>query len=87
MHGRIDCHMNRSYRFPMSGAGTRRVTANLPEELLEEACRVTGQGITQTLIQGLQMVRRTLAAQKAGALKGKLHLKLDLDVLRERSGH
>ncbi len=61
---------------------TRRVTANLPDELLEEAMQVTGQGITETLTEGLRLVRRTRAYPKAMALKGKL--RLDLDASRER---
>jgi hypothetical protein len=63
---------------------TRRVTANLPEELLEEAMRATGGGITETLTEGLRLVRRTRAYPKAMALKGKLRLRVDLDASRER---
>ena len=63
---------------------TRRVTANLPEDLLEEAMKATGAGITETLTEGLRLVRRTRAYAKAMALKGKLRLRVDLDVSRER---
>lgn len=63
----------------------RRITANLPEELLEEALETTGQGITETLIQGLQLVRRSRAYEKGMALKGRLALDLDIDTLRERT--
>jgi hypothetical protein len=65
--------------------GTRRVTANLPVELLNGACRVTGKGITETLVTGLALVKRTAAAQKAARLRGRLHLKVDLGVSRERA--
>ena len=44
---------------------TRRVTANLPIALLDDACRVTGRGITETLVAGLSLVKRTAAASKA----------------------
>ena len=64
---------------------TRRVTANLEVALLEDACRTTGQGITQTLEEGLRRVQRGAAAQKAKRLKGKLHLELDLEASRERA--
>lgn len=60
------------------------MTANLPEELLEEAMRATGKGITVTLVEGLELVARRRAYQKLLALKGKLDLELDLDRLRER---
>ncbi len=64
---------------------TRRVTANLPVALLEQACRVTGRGITDTLVAGLVLVRRTAAAAKAARLRGRIHLDLDLEASRERS--
>jgi hypothetical protein len=64
---------------------TRRVTANLPLELLEKARRVTGQSITGTLVQGLELVRRSAAADKAARLKGRLKLDVDLEVSRERA--
>lgn len=64
---------------------TRRVTANLPSDLLEKACEATGKGITETLVQGLELVRRSSAAAKARRLRGKLHLRIDLDVSRERA--
>jgi hypothetical protein len=63
---------------------TKRITANLPEALLEEATAVTGKGITETLIAGLELVRRSRAHAKARALRGKLHLNIDLEASRER---
>jgi hypothetical protein len=63
---------------------TRRVTANLPAELLDEAMEATGEGITETLTRGLTLVRGTRAYSKAMALKGKLALRVDLDSSRER---
>lgn len=63
---------------------TKRVTANLPRELLEEATKASGKGITATLIEGLELVRRSAAYEKAMALKGKIRLDVDLEVSRER---
>lgn len=63
---------------------TRRITANLPEDLLNEATRVTGKGITETIIAGLELVRRSRAHAKAAALRGKLQLDVDLESARER---
>ncbi len=63
---------------------TRRVTANLPSELLDEAMKVTGRGITETLVEGLRRVRRARAYQKAMELRGKIHLTVDLEESRER---
>lgn len=64
----------------------KRVTANLPEGLLEEAMQVTGKGITETLVEGLNLVRQTRAYQKAMKLKGKIELDIDLGASRERNG-
>jgi hypothetical protein len=69
----------------MSKPRVKRITANLPEDLLKEATRVTQQGITETLIEGLKLVRRSAAFEKAQALKGKINLQVDLDISRERT--
>lgn len=62
----------------------RRITANLPEQLLEQAVEVTGKGITETLVEGLRLVRRARAYEKAMALRGKVKLSIDLGASRER---
>jgi hypothetical protein len=62
----------------------RRITANLPRDLLAEAMRVTGKGITETLIEGLHHVRQAGAYDQAMALRGKIHLDVDLTASRER---
>jgi hypothetical protein len=82
MYGSMNTHMNGKRR-----RETRRVTANLPTELLEAACEVTGEGITETLVRGLTMVRRTAAAARARSLRGKLKLDVDLEGSRERARH
>jgi hypothetical protein len=63
----------------------KRITANLPEDLIKEATQVTQKGITETLIEGLKLVKRSAAFEKAQALKGKLNLQVDLDISRERT--
>jgi len=63
----------------------RRITANLPGDLLDDAMKVTGKGITETLVEGLRLVRRTRAYDKAMALRGRIRLDVDLDSSRERS--
>ncbi len=64
---------------------TKRITANIPSALLDEATSVSGKGITETLIAGLELVKRSRAFAKAQALRGKIHLDIDLDVERERT--
>ena len=63
----------------------KRITANLPEGLLREATSLTNAGITETIILGLQLIKRSSAFQKAQKLKGNLNLKVDLGISRERS--
>ena len=65
-------------------SGMKRITANLPAELLDEAMETTGKGITETLIDGLEQVRRRRAFERALSLKGKLRLDVDLENSRER---
>ena len=65
---------------------TRRITANLPEELLAEAMATTGRGVTETIVEGLERVRRADAYRKAMSLKGRLRLTVDLETSRERRG-
>jgi hypothetical protein len=66
-------------------AKLKRITANLPADLLAEAIEVTHQGITDTLVLGLQMVKRISAYQKVQALKGKVNIELDIEVSRGRN--
>ena len=61
------------------------MTANLPVELLDGACKATGRGITETLVAGLLLVKRSAAVRKAARLRGRLHLDVDLEASRERS--
>lgn len=57
----------------------KRVTANLPEDLLKEAMAVTNEGITETLVLGLEMVRRTREAGGAAFLER-------VEALKQRHG-
>jgi hypothetical protein len=45
---------------------------------------VTGEGITETIVTGLRLVRRSRAYERAMGLKGKIHLDVDLAASRER---
>lgn len=77
----LTCNLIPIHTYDMT---VKRITANLPEALLEEAMETTGKGITETLAEGLELVRRTRAYRKALALRGKIDLDLDLEVSRER---
>ncbi len=62
----------------------RRVTANLPADLLEAARKITGKGITETIIEGLEQVKRRRFYERALALQGRVHLNVDVEALRGR---
>jgi hypothetical protein len=63
----------------------KRITANLPEDLVKDATAATGASLTETLIEGLRLIKRAAAYGKARSLKGKLDLSIDMDVSRERT--
>jgi hypothetical protein len=65
----------------------KRITANLPEKLLEEACKTTGDGITETLIAGLELVARKSAVENLKKLKGKIQLHEDKGRRHGRNGN
>jgi hypothetical protein len=59
-------------------AQTRKVTVNLPTEVLESATRHTGKGVTLTIIEGLQELERRAKRSALRDLKGKVRFELDL---------
>ncbi len=50
----------------------RKVTIELPAELLEQAQQATGSGITQTVRTGLQLVAASQAYAQLRQLRGKV---------------
>ena len=70
----------------MADDAIKRVTVNLPADLLEDARDAIGKGITDTIIAGLELVARRRAYDKALALRGRLDLDIDIDESRERPG-
>jgi Arc/MetJ-type ribon-helix-helix transcriptional regulator len=54
-------------------AGTRKITVEIPPELLEKAQEATGTGITQTIRTGLTLVSASRAYARLRQLRGKVH--------------
>lgn len=71
------------YRMTVRPA-TRRVTANLPNDVLDEALRATGKGITETLVAGLEKLARVRAQHAVLALRGTMQLDVDIEGSRGR---
>lgn len=62
---------------------TRKITVELPTDLLETATGATGLGLTPTLRKGLELVAAADAYEKLGALRGKVRFSVNLDELRK----
>ena len=63
----------------------RKITVHVPEELLAQARRSTGRGITETVRQGLRLVAASETYARLRGLRGKVAIAIDLDKLREDS--
>jgi hypothetical protein len=50
----------------------RKITIEIPPELLDKAQRATGTGITQTVRTGLQLVAASQTYAKLRGLRGKV---------------
>jgi hypothetical protein len=61
----------------------KKVTVEVPEELLDRATAVSGQGITPTIRRGLELVAASGAYAKLRRLKGKVKFSTQLAALRE----
>lgn len=60
----------------------RKVTVNLPQDLLDNAMEETGKGITETICEGLKRLVRERAYKGLLALKGKVKFKYSAAELR-----
>jgi hypothetical protein len=65
----------------MSGR-TRKITVNIPVRVLENAVKVTGKGVTLTVIEGLEELDRRAKRSALRALRGKVRFELDLEDTR-----
>jgi len=64
-------------------ATTRKITVEIEEDLVDRALRSSGEGVTATVRQGLELVAAGRAYEDLKALRGKVRLSLDLERLRE----
>ena len=55
---------------------TRKITIEIPPELLEKAQQASGVGITQTVRTGLQLVAASQTYGKLRGLRGKVRFSL-----------
>jgi hypothetical protein len=64
------------------GQTVKKITANIPVKILEQAQATTGLGITETLIAGLEELERSRKRTALRMLRGKVRLDINLDKTR-----
>ena len=62
---------------------TQKITAHIPKSLLQEAQNVTGEGITETLKEGLSRIARETAYTEFLKLRGTHKFSIDINELRK----
>ncbi|HEY2108334.1 MAG TPA: hypothetical protein VGH17_00455 [Candidatus Acidoferrales bacterium] len=60
----------------------RKLTVEVPEDLLEKAQQASGAGITQTVRTGLQLVAASHAYARLRELRGKVRFSKTTDELK-----
>ena len=61
----------------------KKITLEVPDDVLQRATAVTGQGITPTIRKGLELVAASGAYAQLRSLKGKIKFNVKLSELRE----
>jgi hypothetical protein len=61
---------------------TRKITVEVPAELLVRAQKASGSGVTQTVRPGLQLVAASQAYARLRQLRGKVHFRRTLAELK-----
>ncbi|MBU0505848.1 MAG: hypothetical protein ABII18_12445 [bacterium] len=61
----------------------KKITIFVPEALLKNALSATGQGITATIKQGLELVSARRAYKGLRKMRGKVDFSIDTKTLRE----
>jgi hypothetical protein len=61
----------------------RKITIEIPADLLEKAQAASGTGITQTVRTGLQLVAASNAYAKLRQLRGKVKFSLSWEQLKD----
>jgi len=61
----------------------RKVTVEIPRELLRKAQKSTGEGVTATIRRGLELVAASQAYEELRRLRGQVKFSVDWKKLRE----
>ena len=63
----------------------KKISANIPRELLSEACKTMQLGQTETIVAGLKEIIAASKRKQLIDLKGKIKIDLDIDKFRGRT--
>jgi hypothetical protein len=66
----------------MQTSTVRKVTMQLPEDLIEKAMAATGEGLTPTVRRGLEALIAVHSFDRVRELRGKVKFSIDFDSLR-----
>ena len=61
----------------------RKITVHVPQALLEKAQAFTGEGVTETVREGLKRLASIRAQHELRKLRGTFNFTVDLNELRE----
>jgi hypothetical protein len=61
----------------------RKITLELPDELIRKAQQATGEGVTATVRRGLELLSASVAYRELGKLRGKVKFSIRLKELRK----
>jgi hypothetical protein len=61
----------------------RKITVHVPGDLLDRAQKASGQGITETVRQGLRLLAAGDNFKRVAALRGKARFTIDYTRLRD----
>jgi hypothetical protein len=64
------------------GPATKKITVEVPVDLLEKAQQATGAGVTQTIRTGLQLAAASQAYDRLRQLRGKYQFSLTWQELK-----
>jgi hypothetical protein len=70
----------------MAGMAERKITVHVPEDLLKSAQKSSGQGVTETVRQGLRLVAAGETFRRVAALRGTVKFSIDVRRFREDRG-
>ena len=61
----------------------KKITVEVPDELLRKAQKSTGEGVTATIRRGLEIVAASRAYEDLRRLRGRVKFSVDWQKLRE----